>query len=597
MALTLRKKCVTSDETLLALKRLHCLSHGVALGAGAASLCSVMEETAPGLLCLLGIREKLPTEEKSLCEAIVQHIGDVQAGLDVLCRALVKGCTQERTHRFAVENRIEPVILYQDERCDVRERAMGLNFILGQNRSNLSSGLLYCLVEYCASSRVDGVEQGDDDSQLIRIIEEALFHREAEDIFGPSSTVLSILRFLLLVLSLGSVVCEKWALEFLIAALSGDFFAAQTKNLSAQQQTYAKEKLNELRLVVSRACSLNTGGDTFPNSDAFVQCNKHLEKAVRAFADGEEDATSVTAEEEAVRRLEGLKDELFLATAKNFVSHISVAVTNIETLIEESFNTTKPSEGLYPIVQSILLNLVYIIFHINDTTSATRAIQCLTWIGIYRLDSPNSSFLSGVLLKGLTLSPVDYPVGLVKRNGDEQQKTLARIRLLDVVLALCDDDDCHLTLRHLDEACRTALASPFHHLLVSLCRAQEDLSLQAAALHCLGQYTVALYPRVPLRIPLHLAEDVFRQGKHEMVKAAAASMMRCVAALIVDQAAAEDVDIQEVFQLTKAMSNYSAKETTTESFQHADIIRHHGKSACEELVSYFPSLLISEVAQ
>lgn len=235
-------------------------------------------------------------------------------------------------------------------------------------------------------------------------------------------------------------------------------------------------------------------------------------------------------------------------------------VTDIVALIRESIGKT------------LMDTLFHLLECISDTYSAVSAIKVLCWMGMYRWDSPDSSLLAAKLWSALLREVSAPPLGL--RAGAPLQKyereSTFKVRLLDVLLAWCDYDHQGRTLRHMDDYGLRVHHRSVFDLLSWLCQAQQPDVVQVAALHCLGHYFPAVYPRVSLWKLSRVCQDVFRHTRIEMSKAACAAMLLqvCRALTFTDVEVAEgdedsirhvfqrDQELREIRQIANAMATY-----------------------------------------
>lgn len=184
-----------------------------------------------------------------------------------------------------------------------------------------------------------------------------------------------------------------------------------------------------------------------------------------------------------------------------------------------------------------------------DTFSAVNVIQVLCWMGMYRWDSPNSAVLAEAIWKFLLPSVPSSSSSKSSCSSNQmvlshiascllpaaERSSMFKARLLDLLLSWCDYDQQGLTLRHIDEYGLTVYCCSLMELLAILCKPDQPEVVQVAAMHCIGHYFVAVYPRVSLCRLSQLCQDAFRSTPIEMAKAACAAMLHHVmTTLIVD---------------------------------------------------------------
>lgn len=235
------------------------------------------------------------------------------------------------------------------------------------------------------------------------------------------------------------------------------------------------------------------------------------------------------------------------ALHRESVSELSVKLVELARFVEECSFRGLPAETSADIQknggEAVVAALFQVLGTTTDTFSAVNAIQILCCIGMYRWDAPNTEVLAKSIWESLLL-----PLSSLSSSSPFFQRSVGmygfslppaerfgtfKARLLDLLLSWCDYDQEGLTLRHIDSYGQTMHSCSLMELLAFLCKPDQPDVVQVAAMHCIGPYFLAVYPRVSLWRLCQLSQDVFRSTPIEMAKAACAAMLHHVVAFLV----------------------------------------------------------------
>lgn len=227
-------------------------------------------------------------------------------------------------------------------------------------------------------------------------------------------------------------------------------------------------------------------------------------------------------------------------------SQLTVTLGELFRWVEECCFRQLRSEIVAEVQKGVGEAVVRTLFQVLGTTAETfpavSAIQVLCWMGMYRWDAPHTEILADAIWQSLwpplsSCTPpfssslqADHSSDLSSVLPPSERSSMLKVRLLDLLLSWCDYDQEGLTLRYIDNYGQKFRSCTLMDLLALLCKPDQPEVVQVAALHCVGHYFPATYPRVSLWKLRHLCQDVFRSTPVEMAKAACAAMLRHVIA-------------------------------------------------------------------
>ncbi|KPA86725.1 hypothetical protein ABB37_00812 [Leptomonas pyrrhocoris] len=301
-----------------------------------------------------------------------------------------------------------------------------------------------------------------------------------------------------------------------------------------------------------------------------------------------------------------------LQSALDGRSSVDVAMTlaSLSRSVDEVVHDVASPEPFQSVVQPLLLTLIRVLYECDEVGCAVRAVHCVTWLCMYRFDSPDSSFIADLVWA--VLGEDQLPAWLAAHVGHPAGRAPAlvarfcrlRVRLLDVLLAWTDYDEDGRTLRNVDDVLRRTRHIALYDALARLCHNSSDVFVQVAALHLVGAYALAAHPRVPLAALCDLCRDVFHLSPHEMAKAAGAAALGKVVASLCQSSEATaflltEVDVDACQSLAAAMASYrgrppdaavrgtgTSRATLTEAAAvdlHDAVIQQHGRDMLQLL--------------
>ncbi|CBZ34913.1 hypothetical protein, conserved [Leishmania donovani] len=654
---------VVEDDAIAALLRLGSLIKGVSSGAGSGVMAHVLPATAAGLLNICAVLARscdgdgnaaqfvspsLPATLRSLFSELLSS----PSLYDLCARALVNACGEARAHCYLPGNAAQPRLRYTRDVCGRERLVTGLQWLLLDVAATTPDFVHTCvdvMVEACHLELfAAGVENltvspaprltetkllvsapttENDTSPLIALLERLSLEATPEALFGSrGASLASTLELLGRMLALSGAL-YRWALglvEHLLAASSvevhlggGDTRAERWQNLSRLQRCSRKilASLTQLNTPTPRGGAWHSVVST---DGAQLSLTARVQQALGAFLERiEEHLASCEAVEQlsydkqhrqgeaitAVRaEWEQLAEKLRAALDSRAAIDVAVTLAKLAHGVDDVvFEVTDP-QPLYDTTQRLLQLLVRVLCEADDVGAAVRAVHCVAWLGMYRFDSKDSTYMADVMWSVLAedhLPPwlsasAEYTVAT--QAAAASRICRLRVRVLDVLLSWTDYDEDDLTLRNLDDSLRRKHHTSLYDVLVALCRSTEDAFVQVAALHFIGTYALAMQPRVPVSAICDLCRDVFRLSRHEMAKAAcAAALGKIVASLCHPSDATllvlSELDINNLQTLASAMSSYRgrphvegntsvtapAMSAAAETDLHDEVIRLHGR--------------------
>ncbi|GET89386.1 hypothetical protein, conserved [Leishmania tarentolae] len=578
---------------------------------------------------------------------------------DLCARALVDACREARGHCYKPGNVIQPGLRYTGDVCGRENLVTGLQWLLLDFAAATPGFVHACvdvMVEVChlelfaagvedvalptaprltetapvtfeANSLINAATTEDDAPPLIALLERLSLEASGESLFGSrEASFASTLELLGRMLGLSGVL-HRWALgliERLLSASSveahlvtGDTLPERLKNLSLLQRC-SRNILASLTLLNT---STRCGGAWYSvicTNDAQMLLSARVRDALDAFlkridtqlASSEAEAQLsnhkthkqgeiITAIRVKWERLaEKLQASLDSRAAVGAAVTLAALARSVDDVV---FEVTDP-QPLYDTTQRLLQLLVRVLFETDDVGAAVRAVHCMTWLGMYRFDSKDSTYMADVMWSVLAENhPPSWGVAASRYNvgtqaGSGSRLCRLRVRALDVLLSWTDYDEDDRTLRNLDDSLRRNHHTSLYDVLVALCHNTQDALVQVAAVHFLGAYALAMQPRVPVSAICDLCQDVFRLSRHEMAKAACAAALGKVVASLCHPSdttllVLSELDISTLQTLASAMSSYrgrrevkseaivtaSAMRAAAEVDLHDEVIRQHGR--------------------
>lgn len=495
-----------------------------------------------------------------------------------------------------------------------------------------------------ASTCLSGVEEAeaeeDDVSQLlVRLLETIVLELPAECIFGTSEvTLCNSLYRLRQLLPLSAVTCQ-WSIRLMTALLApesllqhlcvsstddrDDTDTVIAKTATQKQRQPHRLLLQECQSIAKLLTFLRsldpTDHTSFVASDLLLnvialesllhrsveQVHQYMESE-KLKDNGQEDveASDATNAAAIVNALwQDATRHLHSAMDRNASVDLSIALTKLATSVDTAIIEIRDSASLSSTVAILLPALVRVLYITDDMGAAARAIHSIAWLSMYRFDSTNSSEIGAILFAALSSTtpgaPVAAWIGYSKGPAAVARIGRFKVRLLDVLLSLVDYDEDARTLRNIDDAFHRTGSTSLYGVLSRLCQATEEAVVQVSALHLIGHYAVAVWPRVELNDICRLCQDVFRHTPFEMAKASCASMLAVVVAWAVECNANSStpdyfaaVDLKQASAIAAAMASYrgrplSNRGTVSEAEAaldlHDAVIQRHGHQMLDQL--------------
>ncbi|CAG9576280.1 conserved hypothetical protein [Leishmania major strain Friedlin] len=654
---------VVENDAIAALLRLRSLIKGVSSGAGSGVMAHLLPATAAGLLSICAVlassgdgddnaaqfvSPSLPAALRSLFTELLSN----PSLYDLCARALVNACGKAHAHCYLPGNAAQPRLRYTRDVCGRERLVTGLQWLLLDVAATTPGFVHACvdvMVEAChlelfaagvenvtvspalrlteTTSLVNAPKTEGDTSPLIALLERLSLEATPEALFGSrGASLASTLELLGRMLGLSGVL-HRWALglvEHLLAASSveahlggGDTRAERWQNLSRLQRC-GRNILASLTLLSTSTPRGGTWHSVILTDDAQLSLIAGARQVLGAFLERiEEHLASCEAvaqlshgkqhrQGEAITAVraewEQLAEKLRAALDSRVAIDVAVTLATLARGVDDVVCEVTDPQPLYDTTQRLLRLLVRVLFEADDVGAAVRAVHCVTWLGMYRFDSKDSTYMADVMWSVLAenhLPPwlaasVGYTV--TTQAATASRLCRLRVRVLDILLSLTDYDEDDRTLRNLDDSLRRKHHASLYDVLVALCCATQDAFVQVAALHFIGTYALAMQPRVPVSAVCNLCRDVFRLSRHEMAKAAcAAALGKIVASLCHPSDATllvlSELDIDTLQTLALAMSSYRGRpyvegnvsvtapaiSAAAEADLHDEVIRLHGR--------------------
>ncbi|KAG5476329.1 hypothetical protein LSCM1_04031 [Leishmania martiniquensis] len=555
---------------------------------------------------------------------------------DVCGRALVMACGEARPHCYLPGTLLQPHLRYTRDVCRRERLAAGLEWLLldvaattpGFVHACVDAAVETCLLELFASgvdhlalppaprltemtclsvatpSLISAPPVEADTAPLVAVLERLSFEAAPEALFGSySASLASTLELLGRILRLSGAL-YRWALGLMENMLSagcievhlgaGDSVAERRLRLSRLKQC-SRTILASLTLSDTPAEGTEAWASMVTGDDALLSLTVRVRQALETCLERiEERLASLELEEQlshdqshrqseviTVVRVEWyqLAEKLRAALDTRSAVDVAVLLATLARRVDDVIVDVTNPHALYTTTQTLLVLLVRVLFETDDVGAALRAVHCVTWLGMYRFDSKDSSYMADLLWS--VLAEDHLPPWLASSTGGKavteaaavSRRCRLRVRVLDILLSWTDYDEDDRTLRNLDDSYRRRHHTSLYDVLVALCHSTQDALVQVAALHFIGSYALAMYPRVPVSAIFDLCRDVFRLSPHEMAKAAcAAALGKVVAALCKPSGAnllvLSEVDIGTLQSLASAMASYRGRPLTS---SHANV--------------------------
>ncbi|RNF27250.1 uncharacterized protein Tco025E_00441 [Trypanosoma conorhini] len=619
------------DEVLLALRRLSVVARGSTLGPSPRALLLTLEPLSPGLLELLALDDALPAAHRALLQSLLAALWELPAHFEALAHIFVRGALAPVRGSYSVD-RVQAKVC-----VELRRSSPTAVRIRGLRRLVLHSGaptdavckLLMAAAAMCqqctAMSSVAPVEEGkrscksvaflytedelagnsdcdNEEIMLGRMIEDMCLQLGADELFGTRVTLDRVCEVLFTVATI-STACWRWTMLLIPRILAVDVIHAV---FAEYPTTVERQKAaNALLVQVQRLSAVvNALQDAVVESEAATTLERCLAVVRQYDSDAAVDDATFAECRTTLRRIE---ESLDMSSTASLVVHLlTLSRAAAETASRFSRKPLASASGNAAdtrrlgdagagggVVQSAMRLLVRVLVEVDDACAAVAACTTLVWWSLARLDSVDSSFVSRLVV---SLLGVDEGSSVALRAilpGVTHAVTPPRIsrmkvRLLDVLLGLCDYDEEGRTLRNIDDYCKLEAKCTLYDILAELCGPQHSPIVQVAALHLIGHYTTATYPRVSLAAACTLCVDVFRHTPHEMAKAASAAMLSHVAGSLEAMgtlAALSDVDVELLHKMAEALCSYCG--AVDGSDDHEAVIHHHGRRIRELLQHSF----------
>ncbi|EKG06510.1 hypothetical protein TCSYLVIO_002380 [Trypanosoma cruzi] len=621
-----------TDEILFALRRLSVLARGSTLGPSPRALLLTLEPLSPGILELLALADTLPVQHSALLQKVLGALWELSAQFETLAHMFVRGAFMPVRGSYSVDRVQAKVIVDFEHASSSVMRIRGLRRLLlnGSIPKDAICKLLMAMATMCqqraAMATAAHVEEkkcsksaaflfaenelemnsGNDneDIMLAHMVEEMCLSLTSDELFGTCVTLDRICEVLSTVVTI-SYACWHWAMLLIPRILSVNVihtvFAQYTTNIERQKAA---------RLFISQAQRLlslvNALHDAVVNTEATTTLENCIAAVQQYNSDADvDDATFVECR--GIVRL--LEESLDMKSTASLVVHLLALARIAEqaasclhrkllTADKKKLNGNPFSDSVEgrDVVQTALWLLFRVLIEVDDACAAVAACKTVVWWSLARLDSVDSSFVARLVV-GLLGVEDNSPIALcsvlpgVKNTVTPPQIGRMKVRLLDILLGLCDYDEEGRTLRNIDDYCKLERKCTLYDILVELCGPQHGPVVQVAALHLIGHYAIATYPRVSLAATCALCVDVFRHTPHEMAKAACASMLSNVAGTLEAMgilAALSDVDVELLQRIAEAMCSYRGAAGADDD--HEAVIHHHGRCIRKVLQHLFYGL-------
>lgn len=351
-----------------------------------------------------------------------------------------------------------------------------------------------------------------------------------------------------------------------------------------------REQLQNIILTAEDAACLVVCADDAPAEQNAVDSIEHLKTVLNGLQN--EVSSSRSHGEEDLSRLVSEVASLSAVRAK---SPLATATARLSAAVQRLCATPKAHRAWQVETEAPLLTraLLSCMQQSDDVCVAGHAVACFAASVVGGVVP--AAFLASVLAGCLARQPVVQDVSVAAGKSD-----LLTARVLDVLLAVCDsDNDEGLVCRQVDDECKLACGG--HSLMDFLCLIFRDDDreeyLRVAALHVLGQYCTAIYPRVSITWLTSFAVDAFRLSTTEMSRSAVAALISSTATGLrlrgFDIKTFADGDLASLQAMGKHLSSYSSQPTTQPTAQPValseaqpltdDVIRLHGRIVLDQL--------------
>ncbi|EPY19323.1 hypothetical protein STCU_09522 [Strigomonas culicis] len=644
-ALSLRRQAL-EDPQLEVVRSLHrwcTVLHGNALGCASNALLCIFDPVCPGFLNLLALLDKLSADLSAIVEQVMKLLFALPVEFPQMCVCLVKHSLTSAAHCFGVENMVERQLLYRNDVCSAEIKVKGLRCLCERAPPDFKRYLLDAMVmESQVSPWAADARAQERQLLLVSFVEDMCLGTASEALFGSDATLFSSLS---LAGRVGAVspLCLQWAASIIVKMTSLPFVDAYLSHcvedvpIGLSRLRHQCQALWQvLGIAFEKFCredavALGTADAARVCVGTLCDLRVHVEASLRslekALAKKQKECADSTADVD--RAVQAVKQEWETVSERleqNTVVKTHAATTmdllRLSTSVERNIFLITCPQRFYPTVQRLLAQLFAIFYVTNDECVAAHAVKCVGWLGMYRLDSADSSFLANLIITYLVKAESDDklrgspgsshanrgPSPAVSRDARPAQQLLpnsvGKARLLDLLLFWCDHDTDSLTLRKIEDSLKAQRGRSMYYFLSQQCLATADPLLQVASLYCIGQYTVATFPRVTMDLVVQLARDVFRLSSFEMAKAAAASMLAQVAALFCTKVSPDALLLDPCFaqlkQVGEAMRNYQSPpnkvlaEEVVPIVHDDEVVRLHGRTIEKLLQNFSVSVLVQQ---
>lgn len=633
-ALSLRGKAVSERELAASLRRLLTIAKGCECGAAPTALLTVLEATTPGLLNACALANP-PVALRQLTADVCRCI--VRAPLhDILAHVLVQGCRKMTAVTLTADNKVEKILSCVQGTCPRSVLHEGAKQIVYNEEapSLLKSSFFCAMIDDCEAHLYGvgveslwapgGTDAQSDTSLFLTTIENACVECQAESLFGPQTTLSSVVSTLCKLLPL-SMTCFRWAVRLLPDVLAPELLEVNAgQQLRSAEQTLEKSRLSKAITTYERILDDLELERRIVSAGEDPELTDNLRK-VRASLKYAHEILQASLCETTTDALESIYEVLGEQASKvsrgmDSQSWATVSVSLMEirrTLEDVRESSTTGVEAQHTTIDFVVNTLIRAMAVSQDACVALHAVQCIAVMAMRRLDSTDSSVVSTWLYEVLLLDVLSAsaPDGVwrrlrIARPPEKDRAACLKVRVMDVMLCFCDYDTGSMTLRNVDNYFQRRWGASLFTVLQHLCKPQEEPVVQVATLHLIGHVVVSLYPRITVKQVVQLCKDVFRHTQVEMARPACAAMLGQVMETLCTEhfleAVTHDVNLEEVREVASGMESYvfppqclaaaSAADPARGEVPHDEVVRCHGRAILSRLRNLCSSVVVTDEA-
>ncbi|ORC87664.1 uncharacterized protein TM35_000212700 [Trypanosoma theileri] len=637
-----------NDEVLLALRRFAALTNGSTLGPSPRGLLLTLDPISPGLLQLLEFGETIPTPHRDVLNRILDSLWKMEVQFEEIAYIFIRGAFVNVRGSFTIDRVGLTMSVDFNHVSSCASRLRGLQrLILCETTPTdfickvLEAGARECQ-QRAASSLSVGIQKKekvntflftaeelesedvnkDEDLILVRMIEEMCVGMNADTLFGTRVTLDRVCDVLSTVATI-SPVCWKWVMLLLPRILAVDII----HSIFSQYSTTA-ESCKPARALLMRLKRLESIITALCDDDSFVSASTTILRdaaiAVQQYDTvmSEEEVKEVkdATEAQCSKIARSIEESLNAKSISTLVVHLLALAQMAE---ENAWSISKPqtktsnknknhksqnkekSNNSENSIQRVMWLLTRVLAEVDDACAAVNACKTMVWWSLARMESLDSSCIGQLVINLLDIDennplsfrsviPAETAVATTAAALLPPQISRLKVRLLDVLLGLCDYDAEGRTLRNIDDYCKKTRKCGLYDILTGLCKPPFSDVVQVATMHFLGHYVVSTYPRVSLSSICTLCVDVFRHTPYEMAKAACASMLWNVVTSLESMgviATLSDGEVTLLQNLAEAFRSYRCA-ALSEGI-HEEVIHRHGDWIREVLQR--ESLVVREI--